>query len=81
MTSGLDSTENDNPFEIHSRSYQRAKIKKTILSFKLKDVPGKNVCCLSETAGDFVKFGRLYLNKANWNGGQIIVAVPTMPLQ
>ena len=32
----------------------------------------KSFCCLQARAIDFAKFGRLYLNKGNWNGHQII---------
>ncbi|MCX3263506.1 serine hydrolase domain-containing protein [Pedobacter agri] len=32
----------------------------------------KAFCCLNATAADFAKLGRLYLNKGNWNGKQII---------
>ena len=32
----------------------------------------KTWCCLSATARDFAKFGRLYLNGGDWNGAQII---------
>lgn len=32
----------------------------------------KAYCCLNARAIDFAKFGRLYLNKGNWNGVQII---------
>jgi CubicO group peptidase (beta-lactamase class C family) len=32
----------------------------------------KTWCCLSATAKDFAKLGRLYLNKGNWNGKQIV---------
>jgi CubicO group peptidase (beta-lactamase class C family) len=32
----------------------------------------KTWCCLSATARDFAKFGRLYLNHGNWNGKQIV---------
>lgn len=32
----------------------------------------KTFCCLNATAIDFAKIGRLYLNKGNWNGHQII---------
>ena len=40
MTSGIDYTENDNPFGIHSRCYHQAEIIDTILNFKLKEEPG-----------------------------------------
>jgi len=32
----------------------------------------KTWCCLSATARDYAKFGRLYLNEGNWNGEQIV---------
>lgn len=32
----------------------------------------KGFCCLNATARDFAKLGRLYLNKGNWNGKQIV---------
>jgi CubicO group peptidase (beta-lactamase class C family) len=32
----------------------------------------KTWCCLSATARDYAKFGRLYLNYGNWNGAQIV---------
>lgn len=32
----------------------------------------KTWCCLSATARDYAKFGRLYLNNGNWNGKQVI---------
>jgi len=32
----------------------------------------KTFCCLNASAVDFAKIGRLYLNKGNWNGQQII---------
>ncbi len=32
----------------------------------------KAFCCLQARAIDFAKFGRLYLNKGNWNGKQIV---------
>lgn len=32
----------------------------------------KTFCCINARAIDFAKFGRLYLNKGNWNGRQII---------
>ena len=32
----------------------------------------KAFCCLNATARDYAKFGRLYLNKGNWNGQQIV---------
>jgi CubicO group peptidase (beta-lactamase class C family) len=32
----------------------------------------KTFCCVNARAKDFAKLGRLYLNKGNWNGNQII---------
>src|SRR5690606_36228545 len=32
----------------------------------------KTFCCINARARDFAKLGRLYLNKGNWNGKQII---------
>lgn len=32
----------------------------------------KTSCCLTATARDFAKFGRLYLNKGQWNGARIV---------
>ncbi|MEZ5196240.1 MAG: serine hydrolase [Bacteroidales bacterium] len=32
----------------------------------------KSFCCLNARARDFAKFGRLYLNKGNWNGKQLV---------
>ena len=32
----------------------------------------KTFCCINARAIDFAKFGRLYLNKGNWEGNQII---------
>ncbi len=32
----------------------------------------KTFCCLNARARDFAKLGRLYLNKGNWNGKQIV---------
>jgi CubicO group peptidase (beta-lactamase class C family) len=34
----------------------------------------KTFCCLNAAARDFAKFGRLYLNKGNWNGKQLLNA-------
>ncbi len=34
----------------------------------------KAFCCLNATAMDFARFGRLMLNRGNWNGEQIIPA-------
>ncbi len=32
----------------------------------------KSYCCINARSRDFAKFGRLFLNKGNWNGKQII---------
>jgi CubicO group peptidase (beta-lactamase class C family) len=32
----------------------------------------KTFCCINARANDFAKIGRLYLNKGNWNGKQIV---------
>jgi CubicO group peptidase (beta-lactamase class C family) len=32
----------------------------------------KTGCCLAATARDFAKFGRLYLNKGEWNDSRIV---------
>lgn len=37
-----------------------------------KDGMEKTFCCLNARARDFAKIGRLYLNKGNWNGKQIV---------
>jgi CubicO group peptidase (beta-lactamase class C family) len=37
-----------------------------------KNKTEKAYCCINARATDFAKFGRLYLNKGNWNGKQII---------
>ncbi len=39
---------------------------------KKKNGLEKTFCCLNARAIDFAKFGRLYLNKGNWNGEQLI---------
>jgi len=39
---------------------------------KKKNGIEKTFCCINARAIDFAKFGRLYLNKGNWNGKQII---------
>jgi CubicO group peptidase (beta-lactamase class C family) len=37
-----------------------------------KDGLEKTFCCLNARARDFAKIGRLYKNKGNWNGNQIV---------
>jgi len=37
-----------------------------------KDGLEKTFCCINARARDFSKLGRLYLNKGNWNGKQIV---------
>lgn len=37
-----------------------------------KDGLEKTFCCVNARARDFAKLGRLYLNKGNWNGQQIV---------
>lgn len=37
-----------------------------------KDGLEKTYCCINARAIDFAKIGRLYLNKGNWNGKQIV---------
>lgn len=39
---------------------------------KKKDGLEKTYCCINARALDFAKIGRLYLNKGNWNGKQIV---------
>jgi len=39
---------------------------------KKKDGSEKTFCCVNARARDFAKIGRLYLNKGNWNGKQIV---------
>ncbi|AWH86217.1 serine hydrolase [Flavobacterium album] len=39
---------------------------------KKKDGLEKTFCCINARARDFAKLGRLYLNKGNWNGKQIV---------
>ena len=39
-----------------------------------KDGIEKTFCCLNARARDFAKFGKLYLNKGNYNGKQVIPA-------
>jgi CubicO group peptidase (beta-lactamase class C family) len=37
-----------------------------------KDGLEKTFCCINARARDFAKLGRLYLNKGNWNGTQVV---------
>ena len=37
-----------------------------------KTMTAKAFCCINARARDFAKFGRLYLNKGNWNGQQVV---------
>lgn len=39
---------------------------------KKKEGTEKTFCCVNARARDFAKIGRLYLNKGNWNGKQIL---------
>lgn len=39
---------------------------------KKKDGIEKTFCCINARARDFAKIGRLYLNKGNWNGKQLV---------
>jgi len=39
---------------------------------KKKEGSEKTFCCINARARDFAKIGRLYLNKGNWNGKQIV---------
>ena len=39
---------------------------------KKKEGLEKTFCCINASAIDFAKFGRLYLNKGNWDGQQLI---------
>mgnify|MGYP001208133516 CR=1 FL=1 len=39
---------------------------------KKKDGLEKTFCCINARARDFAKIGRLYLNKGDWNGRQIV---------
>lgn len=41
-------------------------------SLDKKDGIEKTFCCINARARDFAKIGRLYLNKGNWNGKQIV---------
>lgn len=41
-------------------------------SLDKKDGLEKTFCCINARARDFSKIGRLYLNKGNWNGKQIV---------
>ncbi|RYY32022.1 MAG: serine hydrolase, partial [Sphingobacteriaceae bacterium] len=37
-----------------------------------KDGLEKTFCCINARARDFAKLGRLYMNKGNWNGTQLV---------
>lgn len=37
-----------------------------------KNGEDKTFCCMGATAEDYAKFGRLFLNKGNWNGEQLV---------
>ncbi len=39
---------------------------------KKSDGTEKTFCCINARARDFAKIGRLYLNKGNWNGKQVV---------
>lgn len=39
---------------------------------KKKNGLEKTFCCINARARDFAKIGRLYLNKGNWNGRQVV---------
>lgn len=41
-------------------------------SLDKKDGLEKTFCCINARARDFSKIGRLYLNKGNWNGRQVV---------
>jgi len=41
---------------------------------KKKDGLEKTFCCINAKARDFAKFGRLYLQKGNWNGRSLVPA-------
>jgi CubicO group peptidase (beta-lactamase class C family) len=41
---------------------------------KKKNGLEKTFCCINAKARDYAKFGRLYLNRGNWNGKQLIPA-------
>lgn len=52
-------------------------------SLDKKDGLEKTFCCINARARDFAKIGRLFLNKGNWNGKQIVskewVELSTIP--
>ncbi|MES2779043.1 MAG: serine hydrolase [Bacteroidota bacterium] len=41
-------------------------------SLDKKDGREKTFCCINARTRDFAKFGRLFLNKGNWNGTQLV---------
>jgi CubicO group peptidase (beta-lactamase class C family) len=43
-------------------------------SIDKRDGIEKAFCCINAKARDFAKFGRLYLNKGDWNGRQLVPA-------
>lgn len=128
MTSGIDYTENDNPFGLHPRFYYSPRLREDALALRLGEAPerrfeyrssdaillalalegalrGESIsaytqrrlwdrlgmehdgawhldnaanglektgCCLSITARDLAKIGRLYLRHGEWNGERIV---------
>lgn len=42
--------------------------------FNEADGVEKAYCCIASNARDFARFGKLYLNKGNWNGTQLLSA-------